>query len=392
MGHFSNIPRLSNQDRSNTLTNDATLEYGVQTFVAKIPFIPGAGVVNTGIPLPPGIIQSIVINIITPFTGVNAEDNTFQLFQTNGSDVALSAATELDGTDIIEGLKQILPNGVNSDGTGTIGYEFVPDTDTVTTDVSSVTGASAQPANFNYTPGPDPLLQNSGVVLANFSSTPAYNDANAIVETSDVGTFTVVGQNFVGFDVTGDFTVALTDLGGDEIELIVTVFTDQPTDENGFFIPVSNFRSKFSHYPIFTSQDRLHTLTDTSGFEWGFQTYTFTLDSGLSTLQSTIIPYASGLVFALVFNVISVGTGTIKLFRDTGDDSGSQIGPAAGQVITSTGLFNQLVFASTFEEQLGEGDFNFDYQFSTTVAAEIEVVVTVLTKDPKIPSSKQASI
>lgn len=391
MAHFSNIPRLSNQDRPNTLTNDATLEYGVQTFVAKIPYIPGGGVVDTEIPLPPGIIQSIVLNIITPFTGVNAEDNTFQLFQTNGSDIALSAATELDGTDVIEGLKTILPNGVNSDGTGTIGYEFVPDTGSETTDVDEVTGFSQAPAHFNYTPGPDPLLLNSGVILANFSTTPAYNDTNAIVETSGVGTFTVVGQDLVGFDTTGDFTIFL-EIGATEIELIVTVFTDQPTDENGFFIPVSNFRSKFSHYPIFTSQDRLHTLTDTSGFEWGFQTYTFTLDSGVSTLQSTDIPYASGLVFALVFNVISVGTGTIKLFRDSGDASGDQIGPVAGQVITSTGLFNQLVFASTFEEQLGEGDFKFDYQFSTTVAAEIEVVVTVLTKDPKIPSAKQASI
>ena len=101
-------------------------------------------------------------------------------------------------------------------------------------------------------------------------------------------------------------------------------------------------------------------------------------------MQSTTIPYPPDLVFDLTFRVISAGLGTVTLKRDSSDDSGSAIGSA--QAITSTGFFPQNLLSPGNEEVLGDGNgkFTFDYQFTNTADAEIEVIITIFTADPVV--------
>ena len=166
----------------------------------------------------------------------------------------------------------------------------------------------------------------------------------------------------------------------DDIELIVAILTDLPTNVDGFFIdsPFSDLQ-KFSHFPLLSTQDRPGTLTNNVEREYGFQTYTFKCPAqGTTASIDTGFVQPDGIVFDVSVNVLT-GFGaaaTFTLNRTTANDLVTVSVEDAGYKPAAVNSAN---------ENTTRGDsFHYEYSSADIDAdeVEVEVNVTVFTSIP----------
>ena len=451
--NYTHVPRISTQNRRDPSTIEPnTLTYGVQAFVIKVPSDGTDGVIDTGIPLPRGIIQTIDLNIITAFAD---EQTNFTLFQKvlPATDTVLSPVTTLSRTgpavDPAVGFFNIPPNGVPSTGLGNLAYRFdapfivLPITAAATADagasvvftytgltevligqivvlqnmsVSSydgtftvtLDGSNTFKVTLAFNGGStgearldalervvDSVTDNGGQAQFDYTGAPAVFVGQVLV-LSDFGigdfngTFVVTAASSTTFEIgetfqteasPGLFLYDVEAAVNDDIELIVAILTDLPTNVDGIFSdsPINDLQ-QFSHFPLLSTQDRPNTPTNNVDREYGFQTYTFKLPAQSTTASiDTGFVQPDGIVFDVSFNVLSGFGASVNLTLNR-----SSAGGDLATIDVNTAGYKPTVINSA-NENITRGD-TFHYQYSSNTVdpgeVEVEVNVTVFTSIP----------